>query len=292
MTENKKQGVFPKHALTHTELKAIDDLAEICERHDGLDLRLGSNIAQSLGDDSLNGLAYYRDDLLIGFLSLEGLGSSEAEASGMVHPQHRRQGVFRALVAAAEVECRRSGSGALLFYCDHHSESAKAFLEAIGARFVFAEHRMRLEQASNIPPPDPRLNLQAAAVADAGTIARILADDIGTDAQFLAQKIAADIQQQARQYYIARLGGDLVGTINVDVIDGNPYIYGFVVLPEYRGRGYGRQILGRTIEAIQAGGQRSVFIEVESDNRTALSLYRSVGFAITHTHDYYRKELV
>jgi ribosomal protein S18 acetylase RimI-like enzyme len=292
MTENKKQGVFPKHALTHTELKAIDDLAEICERHDGLDLRLGSNIAQSLGDDSSNGLAYYRDDLLVGFLSLEGLGSSEAEASGMVHPQHRRQGVFRALVAAAEVECRRSGSGALLFYCDHHSESAKAFLEAIGARFVFAEHRMRLEQASNIPPPDPRLNLQAAAVADAGTIARILADDIGTEAQFLAQKIAADIQRQARQYYIARLGGDLVGTINVDVIDGNPYIYGFVVLPEYRGRGYGRQILGRTIEAIQAGGQRSVFIEVESDNRTALSLYRSVGFAITHTHDYYRKELV
>jgi ribosomal protein S18 acetylase RimI-like enzyme len=292
MTENKKQGVFPKQALTNTELKAINDLAELCERHDGLDLRLGSSVAQSPADDGSNGLAYYKDELLVGFLSLDGLGSDEVEASGMVHPGHRRQGVFRALEAAAEAECRRSGSDTLLFYCDHRSLSAKAFVEAIGARFVFAEHRMRLEQASNIPPPDPHLNLRAAAVADAGTIARILADDMATDARFFAQKIAADIQRQARQYYIARLGDDLVGTINVDMIDGNPYIYGFVVLPEYRGCGYGRQILGQTIEAIQAAGQRSVFIEVESDNRTALSLYRSVGFVITHTHDYYRKELV
>ncbi len=219
---------------------------------------------------------------------MDGLGFDEAEGTGMVHPSYRRQGVFRALVAAAREECRQNKTDSLLLVFDHRSEAAIACANAIGAQHDFSEHSMRLEDTSKLPQIEQRLDFRRATAADAPAIGAIVAQDFSRDAEQLGQSVAHNMQSSVYQYYIATLGQEPIGTLNVQNLGGDAYIYGFVVRPEQRGRGYGKEILARAIADVVAQRPQPIFLEVETENDPAFGLYRSFGFEVSTTYDYYR----
>lgn len=71
-------------------------------------------------------------------------------------------------------------------------------------------------------------------------------------------------------------GDKLVGTILVDTepaSDGYMWFGSFEVDPEYRGMGIGTQILGYAMDEYRAGA-----LGVRKDNKTAIGLYRKMGF--------------
>jgi ribosomal protein S18 acetylase RimI-like enzyme len=288
MTVSTRQGLYKKQTLTDAELAEIQGLARICEEHDQLDLRLNWDALKQRDGGKANDLLYYRDDVLIGYVGMDGLGYDEAEASGMVHTDHRRQGVFRALVAAAREECRANGTDSLILVFDHRSQAALAFAGAVGAQHDFSEHKMRLASDHTPPSVDSRLDFHKATADDVPAIADILAADFEIDAERLRQNIAANMQADSHQYYIAAIDRQPVGTLNVQNINGDAYVYGFVVRSELRGRGYGREILARTIADIVAARPQPIYLEVETDNAPAFGLYQSFGFEMLVTYDYYR----
>jgi ribosomal protein S18 acetylase RimI-like enzyme len=288
MTSTPRQGIYKKWTLTDAELAEIQQLARICQEHEPLDLRLTWDALALRSGDKANELTYYRDDVLIGFFSMDGLGFEEAEGTGMVHPNYRRQGVFRALVAAAREECRQNKTESLLLLFDHRSDAAIAFANAIGAQHDFSEHNMRLDDPNSLPQIEQRLDLRKATEVDAPAIAEILAQDFGADAEQLRQNIAHNMQSSIYQYYIATLDREPIGTLNVQNLGGDAYIYGFVVRPLQRGRGYGKEILARAIADIVTQRPQPIFLEVETENDPAFGLYRSFGFEVTTTYDYYR----
>ncbi|MNY72621.1 ribosomal-protein-alanine N-acetyltransferase [compost metagenome] len=60
------------------------------------------------------------------------------------------------------------------------------------------------------------------------------------------------------------------------------------MLPEIRGKGYGRQILSQTITALkQQDHAEHIKLEVSVENEKALGLYESCGFATKNANDYY-----
>jgi ribosomal protein S18 acetylase RimI-like enzyme len=288
MTESLPQGVVERFSLTDMELTDARALADICTSYEDIDLRMGWSALQDRASDAPQDVLFYQDGALVGFLSMYGVGTDTAEAGGMVHPRHRRRGVFTALVAAARAICRQHNTSALVFACDRRSDTAKAFCESIGASHTFSEHLMKLESLVAIAPPDGRIDFHRARPADADAIAEIIAEDAGMDVTLFRQVVAGGIETGARQYYIAKAGDETIGTINVDVIDGLPYIYGFVIRPEQRGRGYGKQMLASTIADIVAERPQPILLEVETDNARAMGLYQAFGFTIIRTYDYYR----
>jgi ribosomal protein S18 acetylase RimI-like enzyme len=64
-------------------------------------------------------------------------------------------------------------------------------------------------------------------------------------------------------------------------------VYGFVVDPDYRGQGIGRDALRRVCQELLASGARRVGLEVAVDNDRALGLYTSLGFTDVTTEDYF-----
>jgi ribosomal protein S18 acetylase RimI-like enzyme len=56
-------------------------------------------------------------------------------------------------------------------------------------------------------------------------------------------------------------------------------IHDLAVLPEHRGRGIGRQLLGRVEMAAREIGCCKVTLEVQEDNAAARHLYKDCGFA-------------
>jgi ribosomal protein S18 acetylase RimI-like enzyme len=288
MTATPRLGVYKKWTLTEAELAEIQQLARICQEHPPLDLRLNWDVLALRSGDKANDLLYYRDDILIGFFNIDGLGFDEAEGTGMVHPDYRRQGVFRALVTAAREECRQNKTDSLILFFDHRSDTAIAFANAIGAQHDFSEHSMRLDAPINLPQIEQRLDFRKATQEDAPAIGAILAQDFSSDAKQVQQNVAHNMQSPFYQYYIATLDREPIGTLNVQNLGGDAYIYGFVVRPDQRGRGYGKEILARAIADIVAERPQPVFLDVETENDPAFGLYRSFGFEVITTYDYYR----
>lgn len=62
------------------------------------------------------------------------------------------------------------------------------------------------------------------------------------------------------------------------------------VLEAYRGQGVGRRLLDYTLQMAEAAGVERVFLEVRVDNKAAINLYESAGFAVTgRRKNYYRE---
>jgi ribosomal protein S18 acetylase RimI-like enzyme len=55
---------------------------------------------------------------------------------------------------------------------------------------------------------------------------------------------------------------------------------GMGLIPEYRGRGWGRELAVQAIRAARKAGMERVELEVFASNKPAIALYRSLGFVV------------
>src|SRR5437867_1061091 len=136
MTQQTSRGLVARQGLTDGDLGQIRQLADICNRYEGLDLKLNWDELRARPANETNDYMYYRDGALVGFLGLYIFDSRHGEVSGMVHPAERRRAIFRALLAAAQAECRCRNITKMLLICDHASASGRAFAEAVGAEYA------------------------------------------------------------------------------------------------------------------------------------------------------------
>jgi ribosomal protein S18 acetylase RimI-like enzyme len=284
--EQSERNVVRIEKLTADQRADVERLAELCNRLEGLDLTLNLEPADP-GSGRANQFLYYADGTLAGFASLE--GTQDPELCVMVHPAHRRKGIGRALLEAAKDECRRNDVPAMILVCDEAAPSCSAFAAAVEARYFSSEYRMKLDPAS-IDRSRSRhdgLYLRLAGPEDTELLVNLLAAAFGDPVPAVRRGVERGLSQANQRYYIAELRGEPLGTLRVSQHDPSVYITAFGVLPEHQGRGYGRQMLLDTIDMLLGESREDIRIEVETENRNALSLYHSCGFKETTTYGYY-----
>src|SRR5919202_3552828 len=126
MDGNPKQGLVKGHGLTQAEHNAVMELAAACNADDDLSLPLNwGPVGEPPESDRPDKLVYSEHGAVVGFVGLQ--DGSEIEVYGMVHPAHRRKGIGRALLRAAQEEARERGHANLLLVVEEKSESGKAF---------------------------------------------------------------------------------------------------------------------------------------------------------------------
>ena len=87
--------------------------------------------------------------------------------------------------------------------------------------------------------------------------------------------------------YLAVKDGVVIGKVNLQLSNGLGGIYGLGVLPEERGKGYGRATLRLAVQKLIEAGAGTVYLQVLTDNEKALTLYQSCGFETRSVMDYY-----
>ncbi len=280
-----RQGLVPARVLAPEEVAEIRRLAELCNVREGLDLTVDLNPAPRPGET--NQFLRYQDGVLAGYCSMYPGGNTEM--SGMVHPDYRRRGIGRELFAAARDEVLRRGARALLV-CETGSASGQAFVAALGLPRHMAEHRMELRRFPAPPPDDERFRLRRAEPEDIDTLVRVSAEAFGDPPERTREHITRLIAAPKQRFYLGFWEQEPVGALRVENYDERTFIYGFGVLPQWRGQGLGRRILTGTIEMVRAEGRTAFALEVETDNVPALTLYRSCGFEIVRTYEYFKVE--
>jgi ribosomal protein S18 acetylase RimI-like enzyme len=296
-----------KSSLNHEDYNLINTLQMQCFHKDQITLKLeldyklgdATNSTDKTGIRAINEFMYFDDKQLIGYVGICSFGGIVAplEITGMVHPEYRRQGIFSKLHELVIAECKRRNAGSILVLCDKKSVPGKRFLEKVGATYKYSEFEMYLhdEPYEIIVEQLRGINFRKATNADACEVARQNAIYFGNRAEqenkdVLNEGILLpdDEERRGMTIYLVEKDERIIGKVHLQVINGIGGIYGLGVLPENRGKGFGRAILLKAIEKLKDAKAKEIMLQVAAENATALSLYKSCGFQETSVMDYFR----
>ena len=292
MQDARPQNVIKKQMWTEDELAQVSELLDICNAYEDLSTKLSLVTLRMRCGNETNDFLYYADDKLVGLLSLANYGMIDREVTSVVHPDYRRRGIFTALLAAAKIEARARAISRFVLVCERFSRSGQAFIEAIDAEYDFSEYRMVLDNLGEKGPYARQLHVRKAGGEDVDAIAVITALCFGQSESGTRKTTLESMRNPYSQYYVGLLGNEVIACL--DLFDhGNEFaIYAFGIHPQYRRRGFGRQMLEQLICGIRHASQKLIALEVEINNAPAIHLYRSCGFTQTTIYGYYNLDIL
>lgn len=287
------QLLLKKLTLNSAEVLRIKQLAQVCETYEDLHISIPWSSLLRRPGDTINDFLYYADGELVGYLSLNDIDPVTNEVTGMVHPAYRRRGIFRQLLRAAQKECVSRSEEQIVLTCEHTSRSGLAFIQALPVEHMVSEYEMVLTDFQERQSFDERLTFHKAESSDLATIVKIQSASFRTPEEATARRVLYHAQDPHRSYYLFTYGEggtscrEPVGSMRLDHGDETVGIFAVGILPGYQGRSYGRQMLEEAIRIIRSYSQEPIFLFVNIENTRAVKLYRSCGFAIKTTYDYY-----
>ncbi|MNX42730.1 ribosomal-protein-alanine N-acetyltransferase [compost metagenome] len=273
--------------ITNTQWGQIAELEQVCNRHDGIHLKLNWDMLRSRRPVQHDDYIVIRNGSIVGFLGLYCFGK-KIEVCGMVHPDYRRQGHFTSMLEQSLPRERRESLEEILLNAPANSLSAKGLLKSLDVQFAFSEYQMTYFQGteeSKIHHPSSA-NLRPAAHSDRADLVRldVLCFDYSINAA--EQYYEATIDAPDSVTYIIEAGESTAGKVRIVHEAEISWIYGLAIYSEFRRQGLGRDVIQQLIQQETLSG-RSLRLEVALNNPAAMKLYESVGFQITEVQDYY-----
>ncbi|MBU3153946.1 GNAT family N-acetyltransferase [Clostridium estertheticum] len=300
-----------KLKLDEEDNKAVRALCAICYEKQKTCLKLELDLKkrqrkETAKDGALLEFLYYENKTLVGYLGVCNFGGNSVQISGMVHPDFRRKGIFRKLYLMAKEEWQRISKAEVLALCDHTSTSGIEFINSIGGEYGTSEYKMCLTKKAldgeSIHKHENAtiIKLKLATSEDVSEIENQTSiyfgkpqNEIDGEEVKVVNMDKEDLEnsfiQQGNNFisYMALLKEEIIGKVHISIINKEGFIYGFGVLPVFRGKGYGRKILLATLDILKEKGADNIFLEVESQNKNAIGLYESCGFEEVSVMDYY-----
>jgi ribosomal protein S18 acetylase RimI-like enzyme len=179
--------------------------------------------------------------------------------------------------------CRQRGVQKALLIVPRPSVAGASLALRRGGVLDHSEHALALSGPPIAAVQDTALRLRPASAEDLPTVSRLLEVGFGQPAPVdLAQ-----LDTARGRILVVELNQTAVGTLRVIRDGGHGRIYGFVIDRQHQGRGLGRGALARACALLRGEGADRIELEVATDNDRALGLYRSVGFTLITTEDYY-----
>ena len=280
--------IMEEPVLTPGHIQDITELYVVCNRHD--------RSAYTFDDEDdfreegdINTFLLYENDLLVSTLTIFSPTKREAEVTALTLPDKRKKGYFSSLLHHARKEIERRKIQSILFVCDAQSKDGTEVLSRIKARYEYSEFLMRYRQEGKRDfGKREEIRISPAETDDMDRLVEInrLAFDNGEDES--REILKESFHSSKRVLYSIFSGNDVIGMIGVYDESARKYIYGFCLDSDYRGRGIGKYVLNETVRAIEDKG-KDIVLEVQTDNRNALSAYEEVGFAIEAEFRYCRE---
>lgn len=285
-----KQVICLKEIISEKEYKEINKLEEIISLKDNVNLKLELDyrlkILKNSGNllKNINEFLYYIDDVLVAYIGISCFGGNVAEINGMTHPDWRRKGIFKKLLELAMNDCNKRKFDQILLLTDGKSESGIGFIKAVGGEYEVSEYRM--ETSNKTCHENTNLiKLRKAEMSDKKEIGR--QDSIFFYDEKESQYSKEESEIQIDNSYMLELNNDTIGKININYKDNLAFISGFGIIPEFRGKGYGKVALKNALKFINERDIDQVELDVSCKNDTALNLYKSCGFEERSVMNYY-----
>ncbi|UUV24893.1 MULTISPECIES: GNAT family N-acetyltransferase [Lysinibacillus] len=279
---------FPLDGETLKEVKLL------CEEATVQDYRVYETImnvpmASSFENKGFMVLAYEDDkDLLVGAASaIDLMGLHTYEWSLVVTPAYRQKGIGTVLVEGIQVGLKERGAEGQLAVVIDGSPYGHTFIENKGFTYSFSETTLETK-AEPVTLRDD-INIQAYNGEQAELIT-IYCEAFGDLPEESEELIAFNTSTNGRELWIAYRDGAVVGTVTTAKENEIQWVTALAVHPNCEGQGIGTALLSFSKDYASKVGAAFVMLDVEVDNKKALSVYEKAGFMKAQQIDYYVKQ--
>lgn len=300
-----KYKFIKKKFLDVNRIREIKQLQEFCFHHEKINMKLELEykykdaLAKKFhNEDAPNNefYCYYKSEL-VGYLSIMRFLGATPEINGMVHPKHRKRGIFSVLFGMVMDELKAQNIHTALLLCDHKSPDGKTFIDKQKGTIDHIEFEMILP--ADMVNLDVQYNedvvLKRANFGDEAEINKqnkmfekesevVTIDD--SDDLFSIE----DEEKRGFFIYMIMLKDEVIGKIHLSVDNTIGWIYGFYIYPRHRGFGYGKAALYKAIHKLLKRNVKNVMLQVDSINDIALNVYKQMGFTSTYAMEYHKIE--
>ena len=270
------------HTLNDHQLLEAKALIAICQKYDGTfrDPYLSNML--NFDPDMPAFFLYYEKGELVGLLTIYA-DDQDVEVAILVYPNHRRQGIARALYGSFETETASYKIEAVTF------QTERVFLErhpefASNWGLVEDEETETWLGKDRRPYPLATVSNLDVLLAD-----RSYQDQISQlkfqafseeheSKEVVDRYVAEALKDPESRLYILLKNGQVIGTCTVDLSSNTNYLYGLAIAEHERGKGYGSYLAKSLVNQLIEQNDKSFQIAVEDSNVGAKRLYEKIGF--------------
>jgi mycothiol synthase len=294
---------FAGYVQLHTESESTDragyctSLNVLCEILGRPNCSPEDNVFVAEADGKIIGRVNLTPELGIGRIVLDGL----------VHPGHRRRGVATELFGVAMQRALSLGVRAVQVSIAEDNDAARELSLKLGFNIArrFLELEMQLDEARTVDVDHVTAGCRHLRLGEEGILTELQNRSfVGTWGYH-----PGTIEEIA---YRLNLSDSCPEGVILVCLDGRPIgycwttiaakenttagpkvgrIYMIGVVPEHRGQGLGGLVLTAGLSYLKGRGIEAAELTVDSENREALALYKSVGFSTCSTTIWYEKPL-
>lgn len=268
----------------------VDTMEEVEELLSGE--QYGSLLSMDeLTDSYVNGfcvLAYEDEmDQLVGVLSaVDRIATGEFEWSAYVSPSFRNLSIGKGLVSELSRNLTLRQAEFDLALVPDESQVGKEFLEKLGYLHDFSERTMIANAVETAVHSE--INILPY-TSEESEVMEVLISAFGDTPEEASNLIAFNTQTPNRRLFIATFENKVVGTFAIVDDSDKLWITGLGVHEQARGKGVATAILNWAKNEAKLLDKASIYLDVETDNENALSVYEKAGFQTIHYTHFYKK---
>ena len=270
------------NTLNDHQLLEAKALIAICQKYDGTfrDPYLSNML--NFDPDMPAFFLYYEKGELVGLLTVYA-DDQDVEVAILVHPNHRRQGIARALYGSFEKETASYPIESVTF------QTERVFLER-HPDFVNNWGLVEDEETETWLGKDRRpYPLATVSNLDVLLADRSYQDQISQlkfqafseeheSREVVDRYVAKALKDPESRLYILLKNGQVIGTCTVDLSSNTNYLYGLAIAELERGKGYGSYLAKSLVNQLIEQNDKAFQIAVEDSNVGAKRLYEKIGF--------------
>ena len=271
-----------RNKLSQEELSEAKKLINCCQNYDGTyrDPYLSNML--NFDPNMPAFFLYYEKGELVGLLTVYA-DDQDVEVTILVHPDHRRQGIARALYRSFEKETASYPIESVTF------QTERVFLER-HLDFVNNWGLVEDEETETWLGKDRR----PYPLATVSNLDVLLADrsyqnqisqlkfqvfsEEHESKEVVDRYVAKALKDPESRLYILLKNGQVIGTCTVDLSSNTNYLYGLAIAEFERGQGYGSYLAKSLVNQLIEQNDKEFQIAVEDSNVGAKRLYEKIGF--------------
>lgn len=280
--------------LTEQERKEAKALIASCQAHDQTFREPYLSNMLNFDPNMPAFFLYYQEGELLGLLMVYA-DDVDVELSILVHPNHRCQGIARALIKSFKEETASYSIQSVTFqtervFLDRHPDLAShwGLIENEETETWLGRDRTPyvLDSRSDVKV----LLAEHSYLEEITQLHHQAFSDAEETLEVPHRYIAEALKDSSSLLYILLKEGQVIGVCTVDLSGNSNYLYGLAVVEAYRGKGYGSYLAKSVVNQLIAQNDKSFQIAVEDDNIGAKRLYEKIGF-VKQTQVVYLKQI-
>ena len=277
--------------LSRNELREVKNLATMSQNIDGFKTRFYWNIMEDRKLPEFDDFLLYIENNLAAYIGIFAFKEEEAELSVLINPKYRRQGYFKVLLTEAIFELHRRHFRKCLLICNRKATMASQIVQKLNAIHSHSEFEMTFKNsfAFNELPQIELREYQQEDIIELAQMDAICFDGLLEKMLF---RFINTAKEKNRKIYIALYNNEKIGKVHLRFDDKNhAYIHDLCVLPAHQRKHFATAMVLKITALLIQKKMKAIYLDVESENVSAIKLYEKCGYEITNIQDFWRYDI-